>query len=60
MERPVLVALRGRITNNGEMVATIIDKGCTRGAIFPTDKDPGKSFKADFERLGFTRAKIER
>jgi hypothetical protein len=48
-DSPVLVALRGRITETGEFTATVIDKFCAPLAIFPTDREPGMSWKAHLE-----------
>lgn len=48
---PVLIPLRGRILENGEFTATVIDKICAPLALFQTDREPGSAFKARFEEI---------
>lgn len=43
---PVLIPLRGRISETGELTAAVIDKACAPLALFQTDKEPGNAFKA--------------
>ncbi|KQW76766.1 hypothetical protein [Ensifer sp. Root127] len=50
-DSPVLIPLRGRITETGEFTATVIDKHCALLAIFPTDREPGISLKANLEPM---------
>ncbi|MBO0145414.1 hypothetical protein JZX87_30295 [Agrobacterium sp. Ap1] len=47
---PVLIPLRGRISETGDFTATIIDKACAPLALFRTDRLPGGYFKAELEK----------
>ncbi len=47
---PVLIPLRGRITESGEFTATVIDKPCAPVALMPTDRGAGRALKADLQR----------
>ena len=48
---PVIIPLRGRISETGEFAATIIEKACAPLAIFRTDSEPGGYFKANLGKM---------
>jgi|UPI00055A8FF7 hypothetical protein len=48
---PVLIALRGRVADDGTFSATIVKKQCAAVLIFPTDREPGKSLRANLKKL---------
>jgi len=47
---PVLIPLRGRISESGQFTATVIDKLCAPVALMPTDRGTGRAFKTALER----------